>query len=301
MRCPGCRAEIESDAKNCPKCGRLIVVGGRDRLYAPSGDSYSGVIHQQGRVMTDSDYSEEVEIRTERREKEGETVLARKETQPIRIADDTIDMNPTGFTFKVTSGTLSIGEIAIAIEDTEETISATSLDPDAEVVTDPSRYIIFLEVWTQESSATEDPELVEPALDEPDTSSRVRIGFRWLALTEKEVTQVEVAELLKTQLEDDSHRSLVPIAVAEVSEDQTIKVVHYTSRDTPYSDVLKPYHLVSVKGVGSKMDGAYYITAVRHEIAPPDESDSTQKIRCKQCRTENEEGDQFCRNCGVRI
>ncbi|MGY5852556.1 MAG: zinc ribbon domain-containing protein [Candidatus Thorarchaeota archaeon] len=251
--------------------------------------------------MTDSDYSEEVEIGTEGRGKEGEAVSAQKDTQSIRIVDDTIAMDSTGFTFKVTSGSLSIGDFVIAMDDTEEAISATSLDPDAEVTTDPSRYIVFLEVWTQEVSATEDTELVETALDEPDTTSRVRIGFRWLALAEKEVTQGEVAEILESQLKDDSHRSLVPIAVAEVSEDQSIKVVHYTSGDSLYSDVLKLHSLIRTKDVGSKMDGDYYITAVRHKITSSGESDSTQKVRCKKCRTENDVGDQFCRNCGLKL
>jgi len=301
VRCPGCGVEIETDTKSCPKCGRLIVVGSRDRLYARSEESYSGVLHQQGRVMTDGDLSEEVEIRTDGQEKVGKALSAQKETPSIRIVDDTITMDSRGFTFKVTSGAVLIGDLVIAIDDTEEIISATSLDQDAEVVNDPSRYIVFLEAWTQEVSATEDSELLEPAISEPDTTSRVRIGFRWSALTENEETQVEVAELLEAHLKDESHRFLVPIAIVEVSEDQTIKVVHYTSVGTLYSDVLKPHAHIRIKGVGSKMDGDYYITEVRHEITPPDESRSTKKIRCKQCRAENEVGDQFCRNCGMRI
>ncbi len=73
------------------------------------------------------------------------------------------------------------------------------------------------------------------------------------------------------------------------------------SDDSPYADVLKPQSRISVKGLGSKFDGSYYVRASRHKIANSDEFDSSQKIRCRKCGTVNEKGDQYCRKCGSRI
>ncbi len=73
------------------------------------------------------------------------------------------------------------------------------------------------------------------------------------------------------------------------------------SDDSPYANVLRPKSRISVKGLGSKMDGSHYVTATRHKITDSEEFDSSQKVRCLKCGTVNEKSDQFCRKCGSRI
>jgi len=80
-----------------------------------------------------------------------------------------------------------------------------------------------------------------------------------------------------------------------------IESARHTSGDSLYSDVLKPHSRIDVKGLGSKMTGQPYVTAVRHKIAASDESESSQRFRCTNCGTVNEKNDKFCRTCGTRI
>jgi hypothetical protein len=81
--------------------------------------------------------------------------------------------------------------------------------------------------------------------------------------------------------------------------DENVKIDSEGQDDSLYSDVLKPHSSVDVRGFGTKMDGTYPVASVRHDIA--DSDDSEQRIRCPNCRTQNEKKDKFCRNCGTRI
>ena len=157
MRCPSCGNELETDAKSCPSCNRLLVDSVRDRLYSHRTHSYSGVRHQQGRVKVDQDFNEEVKVTTE----------------------------------------------------SDEKIEA---DVDAQSKT------------------------IEDSFD-----------------------------------------------------------------DSEYADVLKPHYTIDVKGIGSKIAGPFHVTAVRHEIAASDESETSQRFRCLNCGSVNDKSDKFCRNCGTRI
>ena len=74
-----------------------------------------------------------------------------------------------------------------------------------------------------------------------------------------------------------------------------------SSGDSLYAHVLKPRSSISVKGLGSRMTGSSYVKANQHKISPSDESESSQRIRCKNCRTENVKSDRFCKKCGTRI
>ena len=126
-------------------------------------------------------------------------------------------------------------------------------------------------------------------------------GFDTLKPRPSPSRPVALLDYDKSQRKDQTHRNLVPVAILEVMEDGPIKVTHYTSDDSSYADVLKPHSIISIKGLGSKMVGPYYVTAIRHKIASSDESVSSQRIRCTNCGNENEKSDKFCRNCGNRI
>lgn len=305
MRCPGCGKELEPVARYCPKCNRLIVISARDRLYSQSSESYPSVLHQQGKVIVDKDLSEEVKVTAESKDtiKENRVAQPTADHKPIRIIDGSTVIDSTGITFSVTSGIIPVGDSVLSFDEPEERISATAMNPDSEISPSTSNYVIYLEAWEEVVSSTEDSSLIEPDLEGagPDTSTQFRVGFGWIPLTEKTITKVELADILKSQRKDQTRRNLVPVAILEVTEDGHIEVMHYTSEDSPYANVLKPSSIISIKGLGSKMAGSYYLTPVRHKIVESDESDSSQKIHCTNCGNENEKGDKFCRNCGTRI
>ena len=149
MKCPRCGKELEQDAKSCPKCKRLIVVSSRDRLYSKSSGSYSGVAHQQGKVIVDQDYNEEVKVATERKEtvKEGRVAKPTAGHKPVRIVDGSAVIDSTGITFSMTSGIIPVDDFALSFDEPEERITATAMDPDSEISSSIRKYIVFLEVW----------------------------------------------------------------------------------------------------------------------------------------------------------
>ena len=303
MKCPRCGKELEQDAKSCPKCKRLIVVSSRDRLYSKSSGSYSGVAHQQGKVIVDQDYNEEVKVAPERKEtvREGRVAQPTAGHKPIRIVDGSAVIDSTGVTFSMTSGIIPVDDFALSFDEPEERITATAMDPDSEISSSTRKYLVFLEVWEEEVSGIEDSDLIEPALEGSDTSARLRVGFGWLPLTDETVAKDAITDFLESKKKDQTPRNLVPVAILEVVKDGHIAVTHFASDDSLYADVLKPHSIISIQGLGSKMEGPYYVTGIRHKIASSDESDSSQTNHCPKCGTENVESNKFCRKCGTRI
>jgi predicted RNA-binding Zn-ribbon protein involved in translation (DUF1610 family) len=68
MKCPGCGVELKPDERTCPYCGKPIIAASTGRQFSQRRE-YSGVRHQQGRVVTDDDVDEETTIRTEEHER----------------------------------------------------------------------------------------------------------------------------------------------------------------------------------------------------------------------------------------
>jgi len=298
VRCSGCGKELKPKTKSCPNCGRLVII--RDRFSIKSSGSHSGVLHQQGRVMVDQDFSEDTKVRTERKEKiERDTGAQPKAShKPIRIIDDSATIDSTGIKFSMTSGILPVGDFALSFDEFEEGISATTIDPDSEISHDIRKYIVYAEVWEEAVSSIEDSDLITADIEGPDTSTQFHIGFRWLPSTDKTLTEDDIADLLESQKKNQTHKRFVPIAVLEATKEGPVKVTHYSSES---ADVLKPHSTISVKGLGSTMDGSSYVTAIRHKIGASDESESSQRIECRYCGAENDKSDKFCRTCGAGI
>ncbi|TFH00676.1 MAG: zinc ribbon domain-containing protein [Candidatus Thorarchaeota archaeon] len=300
MRCSGCGKELNPKTKSCPNCGRLVTASIRDRLYSKSSESYSGVLHQQGRVMVDQDYSEEVKKATERREMTKDSQVAQPTDghKPLRIVDGSAVIASNRITFSVTSGIVPVGDFALSFDEPEKGISATATNPDFKISTDNRKYIVYLEVWERDVSSIEDSDLIVTDIEGSDTSMQYNVGFRWLPATGKTMTNADLVDILESQKKDHKLRHLVPLAVLEVQKKGPIKVTHHASESV---DVLKPRSTISVKALGSKMDGSYYVAATRHKISTSDESESSQRIQCGFCGTTNDKSDKFCRNCGGRL
>lgn len=293
MRCSGCGKELKPKTKSCPNCGRLVTT--RTRFSIKSSKPYTAVIQQQGRVLIDQDYNEDVKTGTTRKEKtDSDTHAQQKVSQKsFGIIDDSVTIDSTEITFNITSGIIPVDDFALSFDEPEEGISATAMNPDIVISTDNRKYIVFLEVWEETVSSIEDSDLISVDVEGSDTSSQYNVGFRWSPVTEK-----TIADVIESQITNHPHTHLVPLAVLEVTKKGPISVTHY-EHESP--DTLKPHSTISVKGLGSKMNGSYFVAATRHEIQPSDESKSSQEIQCGFCGAVNDANDKFCRNCGARI
>ncbi|WP_287127730.1 DUF6519 domain-containing protein, partial [Candidatus Cyanaurora vandensis] len=148
--------------------------------YNPA-QHYRGLVAQQGRVTLEADWNEaqtlsHEELRLETRDLIGSTgtpdngyVLL-----PPAPGDDPLD-------FQIGPGTLYVDGLRVVLPETikysaqSEWLDRASepdwLTPDAP----PAQELVYLYLREQEISATEDPDLREPALGGPDTMQRLRL------------------------------------------------------------------------------------------------------------------------------
>ena len=200
------------------------------------------------------------------------------------------------------------------MEKPEKKIEATPLEEDSvkqseklQKSSEQQVYAIFLEVTREHSKNIQHLSSMEVSFDRveatikgSDTSTTFRVEFRWLSLDEMPMNRDKLSDLLELYRKKESEWFLVPLATVEVLNGKVTSIEHYTSNDTMYSDILKPHRLVRIEGAGTRMDTDYFVTAVRHEMGPSNQSDSTSKTRCSNCGREIDSTSKFCRYCGAR-
>jgi hypothetical protein len=316
MRCPGCGTTLDSDAKSCPKCGRLIIVGTRDRLYAETGDSHIGSLDTVGKGSLIGDTSEQsIDVIEEDDVTEGSELASQlKDYPPLEIVESSVVVDESSIKFDVTKGILVLDDKALYLEKPEKKIEATPLEENSAKSSDKVQksseqqvYGIFLEVTREHSKNIQHLSSMEASFDRveatikgSDTSTTFRVDFRWLSLDEMPMSRDKLLDLLELYRKKESEWFLVPIATVEVFDGKVTSIEPYTSEDTRYSDILKPHRLVRIKGAGTRMDTDYFVTAVHHEIGSSNQSDSTSTTRCSNCGREIESTSKFCRDCGAR-
>jgi len=147
---------------------------------------YRGVRMQQGRVLTDDDFNEAGRIEAEDARRVTADVIG-----PAGSPDDgfRLDVNPQG-KLVLKKGTFYVGGLRLELENDElfeqQDDWLEQSDPGATGgILKPAKNqlgLVWLKVWQQGVTATEDNELYEVALGGADTSARVRIMSRAMVL-----------------------------------------------------------------------------------------------------------------------
>ena len=153
---------------------------------------YSGVLLQQGRVLTDADWNEQAEIVDRRLRALVIDCLGRVAVSPRTPDAFRIELGAEGMTIgrgrMYVDGLLAenhgmgapdldpaLGEVrGSAATLYERQPFETSPGP---VPTGPAPFLVFLEVWQREVTPAEDPDLVDPALG-AETSTRIQVAWR---------------------------------------------------------------------------------------------------------------------------
>ncbi|RQP04700.1 MAG: hypothetical protein D1H97_16570 [Paracoccus sp. BP8] len=156
---------------------------------------YSGVLMQQGRLYTDSDWNENTAIQTERME----SALARV------IGPGGTPKAAPGFAITAGAGGFGIGAGSywvdgVRVENPAPVSYADqggglNLEPLAEIVQDGAEMLIHLELRKDEVSALQDGLLADPALSGVDTAVRERAHWR-VAIRPVTLTDAERAEIV---------------------------------------------------------------------------------------------------------
>jgi hypothetical protein len=145
---------------------------------------YTGVRHQQGRVLLDRDWNDAQEIDAYWRnavaaDAFGPNVLAVPAASSAAFQVLSAVADATGVHVALDAGRAWAAGLPVSLS-ASATFDATYLTPPLVPAEDPSTIIagvrdaVVLEVWEDTVSAFQDPALIEPALGGPDTTERVR-------------------------------------------------------------------------------------------------------------------------------
>lgn len=152
-------------------------------LKFQAANHYSSVRLQQGRVLLDADWNEEIDIAAHRDETAATDVIGRSGA-PLHAA---------GFSVTVQEGNLVIGAGRFYIDGilcenepavtfaAEPAVTELSAQPDLPGTTLPTTdgtYVAYLDVWPRHLTALEAPDIREEALDGPDTATRTRVVWQ---------------------------------------------------------------------------------------------------------------------------
>lgn len=191
--------------------------GDFSRWYFDRKDNFAGVLHQQGKVLLDSDWNAQTQIINYWQHTAGQDVIG---AEVAAVAADTPDA------FKVTQAevigdrvklTLSPGRIwadgLLVYLDGTTPVSriASYLQPpiqdppfDESTIANNIRDAVILEVWREAINGFQLPEtLIEPALGGPDTTERIHTAT---ALRLYRLKPEETCDSIRPKLQDDLKR-----------------------------------------------------------------------------------------------
>src|SRR5262245_6024502 len=151
---------------------------------------YSGVRQQQGRVLLDADWNEQVDIVANRIEAEAADLIGPTGAPwhpPATPRNFQVTANGTNFS--IAAGHIYLDGILCENETAAAGTSQPHLTPGAPVVRLPTgvlrplpppagTYLAYLDVWQRHVTELEDPELHEPALGDVDTTTRTMTAWQ---------------------------------------------------------------------------------------------------------------------------
>ncbi len=148
-------------------------------------DNFSGVLHQQGRVLLDQDWNASTQIQALWKETIGQDVIGDGLVAVPVAAPDGLKIlsataTATGADIVLQSGRAWVDGMHLVYENTmpplpPQAFDARYLSPPSQVIDAGIRDAVVIEVWDEAFSAYQAPlELLEPALGGPDTTERVK-------------------------------------------------------------------------------------------------------------------------------
>lgn len=154
-----------------------------------SKNSFNGVLHQQGRVLLDSDWNAQTQITNDWQDKAagdafgpGVAAVPAEERDSFKVVN--VSLVNSKFNVALLPGRIWADGLLVHLmaDENDETNSVASkriasyLNPDD--YPDSNRVAVILEAWREEINGFQMPdELIEPALGGPDTTERVHTAF----------------------------------------------------------------------------------------------------------------------------
>lgn len=158
------------------------------RLTFDRRKNYSGVRMQQGRVLLDADWNEQLDIQQYR---------THVQTQDV-IGQSGVPKGSEGFQAHLESGRLKVKKGRIYVEgllceSDEATLVENIPDP-----LEDGAYLVYLEAWQREVSYLDDPSIQEVALGGTDTTTRMQTVWQVKLLAVDGAVEIgEISEIIK--------------------------------------------------------------------------------------------------------
>lgn len=165
------------------------MTGDFSRWRGPNAraQGYTGVLMQQGRLYTDSDWNEAQTILTERAEDALSRIIGPGAT-PKTAPGFAVSAGAGGF--QIGAGACWVGGVRVENAAPLAYADQPGAPALADTVQDGAELLVYLELRKDQVSALQDPLLADPALSGVDTAVRERahwrVGIRALTLTEPE-------------------------------------------------------------------------------------------------------------------
>lgn len=178
-------------------------------------NNFSGVLHQQGRVLLDSDWNDQTRIIQDWQSKAGQDLVGLgvaavpiSEKDGFSVREVWVDKNDVknDVKLKVTPGKLWADGFIVTVPSEQSVVYfAPYLKPPDQKpsAANPIRDLILLEVWVDSISGFQVPDLLlEPALGGPDTTERVHteMAFKLLRLEDGDTCE-NIANKLRDDLQ----------------------------------------------------------------------------------------------------
>lgn len=172
------------------------MTGDFSRWRGPNArrQGYTGVLMQQGRLYTDSDWNEAQAIQTERSEDALSRVIGPGAT-PKSDAGFAISAGASGF--RIGPGSYWVAGVRVenATDQGYDTQGGLGLEPLTDTIADGAELLITLELRKDQVTALQDGLLADPALSGVDTAVRERAHWR-VAIRPVSLTDTERAEII---------------------------------------------------------------------------------------------------------
>jgi Family of unknown function (DUF6519)/Right handed beta helix region len=201
--------------------------GDFSQWYFNRKDNFAGVLHQQGRVLLDSDWNAQTQIINDWQDTAGQDIIgagvaavpaetpdAFKVVQAEKMGDDRV-------TIKLLSGRIWADGILVHLNESSDIyrIATYLQSPIQNSPTIPianSRDAVILEVWRESINGFQMPEtLIEPALGGPDTTERVLTSMRFRLL--RLATDEDCHNIIH-KLKDDVNKGTLKVSLQDTIE-----------------------------------------------------------------------------------
>ena len=182
------------------------MTGDFSKWYFDRKNNFNGVLHQQGRVLLDSDWNDQTRIINDWQNQAGRDIIgpgiaAIPASEPDALEVTKASVSGLYVKIWVNPGRGWVDGLAVCLRDISSVVATYLQDTEVSSIEDGIRDAVILEVWQEAVNGFQLHDmLIEPALGGPDTTERVHTG---MALRLLRLEEGDTCDNIRDKLKDD--------------------------------------------------------------------------------------------------